>query len=349
MRPALKESKINYYEHHINDYAEATAHLTFVEDAAYGRMIRKYYALEKPLPAEIKAVQRLVGARTKDEREAVGTVLEEFFTLQDDGWHNARCDEEVEKFQSKQPNAEAKKGNERERQRRSRERRKALFDDLRSHGVVAPWDATNEQLHAEMSRVTGRDSKAQTESKKEKKLFTPPHVDNFFSKTESAENIAPSFSGVNKSTTYGASHAPVTRDNTGTQTPDTRHQSPDTINTDDTHSGSPTRAGAVCVVLKSLGIANVNPQQSDLLELLRDGAEIGEFESAGKLAVQSGKGFAYVLGILKNQKKDAALALQRPKSADPKRESFRERDARVAAERVAEFSSAIAKKTNTDF
>ena len=52
---------MNYYEHHIGDYAEATAHLTFVEDAAYSRLIRKYYAAEKPMPADLKAVQRLVG------------------------------------------------------------------------------------------------------------------------------------------------------------------------------------------------------------------------------------------------------------------------------------------------
>jgi len=32
---------MNYYEHHIGDYAEATAHLTFIEDATYSRLIRK--------------------------------------------------------------------------------------------------------------------------------------------------------------------------------------------------------------------------------------------------------------------------------------------------------------------
>ena len=89
---------MNYYEHHIGDYAEATAHLSFIEDAAYSRMIRKYYATEKPLPADIKAVQRLIGARTKEEREAVATVLEEFFTLDADGWHNARCDEDIARY-----------------------------------------------------------------------------------------------------------------------------------------------------------------------------------------------------------------------------------------------------------
>jgi uncharacterized protein YdaU (DUF1376 family) len=96
---------MNYYEHHIGDYAEATAHLTFVEDAAYSRMIRKYYAQEKPLPADVKAVQRLIAARTKEEREAVEIVLNEFFTLQDDGWHNGRCDTEIARYQDKQAKA----------------------------------------------------------------------------------------------------------------------------------------------------------------------------------------------------------------------------------------------------
>ncbi len=67
--------------------------------------MRKYYASEKPLPADQKAVQRLVGARTKEEREAVTTVLEEFFSLQDDGWHNTRCDEEIVRCQDKQAKA----------------------------------------------------------------------------------------------------------------------------------------------------------------------------------------------------------------------------------------------------
>lgn len=96
---------VNYYEHHLGDYAEATAHLSFVEDAAYSRCIRKYYTTEKPLPADIPAVQRLVGARSKEEKAAVESVLKEFFTLGADGWHNRRCDEEIARFQDKQSKA----------------------------------------------------------------------------------------------------------------------------------------------------------------------------------------------------------------------------------------------------
>jgi uncharacterized protein YdaU (DUF1376 family) len=93
---------MNYYEHHIGDYAEATAHLTFIEDATYSRLIRKYYATEKPLPVDVKIVQRLINARSKEEKNAVISVLNEFFTLTDDGWRQERCDHEIARFKDRQ-------------------------------------------------------------------------------------------------------------------------------------------------------------------------------------------------------------------------------------------------------
>ena len=93
---------MNYYEHHIGDYAEATAHLTFIEDATYSRLIRKYYATEKPLPIDVKLVQRLINARSKEEKNSVISVLNEFFTLTDDGWRQERCDHEIARFKDKQ-------------------------------------------------------------------------------------------------------------------------------------------------------------------------------------------------------------------------------------------------------
>lgn len=98
---------MNYFELHIGDYTQATAHLSFVEDAAYSRLIRKYYAEEKPMPADIRAVQRLVGARTKEERQAVADILDEFFELEADGWHNKRCDAEIARYRGKQDKARA--------------------------------------------------------------------------------------------------------------------------------------------------------------------------------------------------------------------------------------------------
>jgi len=144
---------MNYYEHHIGDFAEATAHLSFVEDAAYSRLIRKYYAQEKPLPIELSKVQRLVGARTKEEKKAVEDVLSEFFFQTEEGWRNSRCDEEIAKFHAKQPKAQEKKENDRERQQRARERRKSLFEELSSLGVNMTWNATTEALQDELLRI----------------------------------------------------------------------------------------------------------------------------------------------------------------------------------------------------
>lgn len=148
---------MNYYEHHIGDYAEATAHLTFVEDAAYSRLIRKYYAQEKPLPADVKAVQRLIAARSKEEREAVVTVLEEFFTLEGDGWHNHRCDEELRRYHAKAEGRDEKREAEKERQRRHRQRRKELFETLMEYGVTPAFDTSTEELITILSRVTNTD------------------------------------------------------------------------------------------------------------------------------------------------------------------------------------------------
>lgn len=174
---------MNYYEHHIGDYAEATAHLSFVEDAAYSRLIRKYYATERPLPPELRQVQRLVGARTKEEREAVDAVLQEFFSLEADGWHQRRCDEVIREFHEKQAERAQEREAAAERQRRARERRAQLFEALRAHGLVPSFKTTTQDLEEMLSRVTTPSSHA---------------------------NVTP---------------APA-RDDTATQTPVTKHQSP---------------------------------------------------------------------------------------------------------------------------
>jgi uncharacterized protein YdaU (DUF1376 family) len=98
---------LNYFEHHIGDYDSATAHLTMLEDGVYSRLLRVYYRTEAPLPSDVKQACRLVRAQSKPERDAVANVLDEFFELQPDGWHNRRCDEEIARFQDKQRKARA--------------------------------------------------------------------------------------------------------------------------------------------------------------------------------------------------------------------------------------------------
>lgn len=122
---------MNFYKHHIGDYAQATLHLSFVEDAAYSRLLRKYYAEEKPLPADLKAIQRLVGARSEEERDAVETVLSEFFVLQEDGWHNKRADEEIAKALA-QAETNRKIAVEREERKRARKENEAKTKQSRT-------------------------------------------------------------------------------------------------------------------------------------------------------------------------------------------------------------------------
>lgn len=86
---------MNFYKHHLGDYDGATSHLSWDEDMAYTRLMRVYYRDEKPLPLELRQVHRIARAQTKSQREAIETVLGEFFEKHEDGWHNKRCDEEI--------------------------------------------------------------------------------------------------------------------------------------------------------------------------------------------------------------------------------------------------------------
>jgi uncharacterized protein YdaU (DUF1376 family) len=93
---------MNYYPFHIGDYASATRHLSWDEDAAYRRLLDIYYTTERPLPAEMRAIFRLALASTDEHREAIETVVNEFFELTDEGWVNSRADVEIAAMRNKQ-------------------------------------------------------------------------------------------------------------------------------------------------------------------------------------------------------------------------------------------------------
>ncbi len=103
---------MNFYPHHIGDYLTATAHLTWVEDCAYRRLLDLYYSREQAIPADLAQASRLCRAVSKDERKAVEIVLAEFFTLTDAGWTHSRCEQEIVKAAdaSERARANGKKG-----------------------------------------------------------------------------------------------------------------------------------------------------------------------------------------------------------------------------------------------
>ena len=88
---------MNFYPFNIGDYAGKTRHLTWDEDMAYRRLLDVYYSNEQPLPADKRQVYRLAGAQTTKQKQAVDTVLNEFFDKVPEGFRNARCDEEIAK------------------------------------------------------------------------------------------------------------------------------------------------------------------------------------------------------------------------------------------------------------
>ena len=90
---------MHYYQFNIGDYASHTRHLSPIEDIAYRRLLDLYYLHERPLNSGLTSVARQINLREYESE--VKSVLEEFFTLTDDGWINVRADKEIAHFRGK--------------------------------------------------------------------------------------------------------------------------------------------------------------------------------------------------------------------------------------------------------
>lgn len=86
---------MNFYKHHIGDYAKKTSALTVIEHGAYLLMLHAYYGTEKPLPFG-QDLYRICRAFGKKERAAVDKVADLFWTRTDTGYVNGRAFEEIE-------------------------------------------------------------------------------------------------------------------------------------------------------------------------------------------------------------------------------------------------------------
>ena len=110
---------MNYYKRHLGDYARDTRHLSMAEHGAYTLLLDYFYATERPIPDD--RCERIANAYATDEQKAVRNVLNEFFTLTDDGWiqnkalsvirdcadKSLKAKEAAEKRWSKKRNADA--------------------------------------------------------------------------------------------------------------------------------------------------------------------------------------------------------------------------------------------------
>ncbi len=96
---------MHYYSHNINDFNNATIHLTIEEECMYHRALAWYYSNELPLPKDKAKIYRYLRATTKKLQTAVNNILDDFFTEKEDGFHQSRCDSEIAEYQSKQAKA----------------------------------------------------------------------------------------------------------------------------------------------------------------------------------------------------------------------------------------------------
>lgn len=267
---------MNYYEHHLGDWAAATGHLTWDEDMAYTRLLRAYYHAEKPIPDG--QGYRLAKASTPAQRRAVDAVLQEFFTLEADGWHQKRADAEIARFKATEPEREAKKANEDTRLKRHREERARLFKALTDAGHHAAWNISMNELRELVKRCcpplpeTAPATPATATHTHTQSPYPDPGI-----KTKNPER--------------GSSLPP---------SPPPREPEPD---------AQPTAAGLACRAIKAAGIADVNPGHPTLLRLLEAG-QTPELlaATATELAGKGKAKFALLLATVEGRLRDAAAA-----------------------------------------
>ncbi len=91
---------MNFYPHHIKDFNNSTRHLTRVERSVYRDAIELYYDSEFSLTHDILSLSRKLLCRTDEEKDALSSILSEFFLKTDDGFFHERCDAEISKYRA---------------------------------------------------------------------------------------------------------------------------------------------------------------------------------------------------------------------------------------------------------
>ena len=94
---------MNFYYRHIGDYLKHTGHLSLTEHGVLNLLLDRFYGTEKPITRQ--EAFGLCRPGTKAERQAVESVLTEFFIETKSGYVNRRAVREIEKYQEKSEKA----------------------------------------------------------------------------------------------------------------------------------------------------------------------------------------------------------------------------------------------------
>jgi uncharacterized protein YdaU (DUF1376 family) len=85
---------MHYYQHHIGDFIKATARLSDSQAMGYLRLLWMYYDSEKPLNKDVEVLAFQIGATIED----TNLLLRSFFVFRETGWHQTRCDNEIQEY-----------------------------------------------------------------------------------------------------------------------------------------------------------------------------------------------------------------------------------------------------------
>ncbi len=135
---------MNFYPHHIKDFNNSTRHLTRVERSVYRDAIEFYYDSESVLTDDINKLSRRLLCVSEEEKNALKTVLSEFFIKTDSGYFHERCDVEITKYRAN-TSAKAKAGKASAAQRKQNSTRVKQTLNIRT---------TDEQLSSNQEPVT---------------------------------------------------------------------------------------------------------------------------------------------------------------------------------------------------
>ena len=75
----MSKEQMFWYKFVITDYQRDTAHLSILEHGAYRLLLDHSYLYGGVLPPKIDQIFRMTGAIQEDEKEAIRSVLKEFF------------------------------------------------------------------------------------------------------------------------------------------------------------------------------------------------------------------------------------------------------------------------------
>lgn len=97
--------RMNYYPHHIGDYAKDTRALTQGEHGAYRLLMDEAYSTETGIAAD--EVYAITCAKSAQEKRNADRVLAKFFVLEGGRYRQKRIDLEVRSYQEKSAKASA--------------------------------------------------------------------------------------------------------------------------------------------------------------------------------------------------------------------------------------------------